>query len=248
MAIFNKTFNPFDRLNESEELKWAEDLFNMTHDGWQLLNAGLKNYQDFNVRIVIKDYSYLMCGIRESDRDDDFLIDIIKKQPNYEFKLLDFDKVKRDEIDCGCADNKDDIVEAVLLEYENGLKRSFFWFLKEWVDLIFIPKNINESKQFEQEYDLEWAKNVIKEPLTPKWVKLRDGLDFIIPNDPNYNSWQKTVKTKGWHKVNDVMMIIGPENKPSLCYSYQYYGYLDMRSPVNAFAVSDVSYSDIKPN
>ena len=163
-SIITDNIHKREELNESEndDLGWAHDIANSTINGWELLKSGIGNLKNFKVRLIIKDYDYLMCSLGTCG---DGLHKLILNQPDYEFQLLDFDRhnLHRVDVDCGCGyddgnDGNDDIVTAVNLRYNDGGYINNFWFLEEWVDLILIPKNINES----EDDSLEWAEDTVK--------------------------------------------------------------------------------------
>lgn len=104
---------------------------------------------------------------------------------------------------------------------------------------------LNES----EEDDLAWAEDIVNQPLIPKWIKVYNKLDFIIPSNPAYNYWQLTSGTNGWVKVDSIINMRGPNGEIIPCYSYYDANghYLDMRSPVSSFDNTNISFEERKP-
>lgn len=147
------TNQAFETLYESEdELEWAQDIVKDLSNGWSILKAGNFNTLDlqenFYITIKIKDYDYLLDSINECGMAD--LLDIIKN-PNYKFTFLTFDRgIERQGIDCGVTGDED-LVTAVRLgfksldQFTKTFEADSFWFLEDWIDITFVPRNINEE-------------------------------------------------------------------------------------------------------
>lgn len=174
------TNKAFEDLYESEEdLSWAEDLVNNVQDGWSILKSGFRDYDDYDVLLVIKDENYLMDSIHNCSQSD--LIHYLRR-PNYRYELKNYRINDRGSIDCG-TDGDIDEVSSVLLGYGGG---DSFWFLEDWVDLLFVEKLKTESIN-ESENDLEWAEDLVND-----LGDIRVTIDIVREGD-------KVVRGEDWH-------------------------------------------------
>lgn len=177
------TNKAFDSLYESEEddLEWAEELVSNVHNGWSLLKSGFRDYDDYDVLLIIKDKDYLMDSVLNCGENN--LIPYLE-QPNYRYELKRYRSNDRGSVDCGTYpyDGNDDL-DTVLLGYGND---DSFWFLEDWVDLLFVEKLKTESIN-ESENDLEWAEDLVN-----NLGDITVTLDIVREGD-------KVVRGKDWH-------------------------------------------------